>query len=110
MQLFSYGIALPIITNCAAEMTEPDAIMDRIEAQIQLPEGAADLSEYVRHYLPLESGSVYGIYEISDAPVRRHWVEESSELPLILDGGCSILSIRYDPDTDEISAVCNGRA
>jgi hypothetical protein len=41
---------------------------------------------------------------------QRAWVERDS-LPLVLDGGCSVVTVIYDPRIDKVtSATCNGVA
>lgn len=42
---------------------------------------------------------------------ERRWVEKSEQLPMIMDGGCSVVTIIYDPKRDVIKdAYCNGVA
>jgi hypothetical protein len=41
---------------------------------------------------------------------QRAWVERTN-LPFVLDGGCSVITVIYDPKADRIkSATCNGDA
>ena len=41
---------------------------------------------------------------------QRAWVEPM-KLPLIADGGCSVVTVIYDPKADRVrSATCNGEA
>jgi hypothetical protein len=42
---------------------------------------------------------------------QRHWVGNTDRLPLILDGGCGVITIIYDPKAGAVkSATCNGEA
>jgi len=39
---------------------------------------------------------------------QRQWVDGEDKLPLILDGGCDVITIIYDPKADKVvSANCN---
>lgn len=41
---------------------------------------------------------------------QRAWVERT-KLPLVLDGGCSVVTVIYDPKADRVESVtCNGEA
>lgn len=101
----------------AAEPTgayaEQQAIMDRIERQIRLPEGADPLASYERSYAwqQREDGTrrVIGVYLILDGESRgRRWVAENA-LPMIVDGGCGMIRLSYDVATQRIERVtCNG--
>jgi hypothetical protein len=42
---------------------------------------------------------------------QRSWVGSTDQLPMIFDGGCSVLSLLYDPRSGELKEVeCNGEA
>jgi hypothetical protein len=42
---------------------------------------------------------------------QRRWVDDTDKLPLIMDGGCSVITVIYDPKAGEVkSAYCNGEA
>jgi len=89
---------------------DPNVIMDRIEARIVMPAGASPLTLYGRYYAwePRDDGvrKVLGTYVRGERP-ERHWVRQN-ELPLVLDGGCGIVTLTYDPDADRIERVeCN---
>ncbi|HTU12517.1 MAG TPA: hypothetical protein VMG08_16625 [Allosphingosinicella sp.] len=99
----------------AADDAEREAIMDRIEREIRLPAGADPLASYERSYAWQERGDgvrkVIGVYLTPEGSNRgRRWVTEA-ELPLILDGGCSLVSLSYDVAAGRIDHVtCNGEA
>jgi hypothetical protein len=97
----------------AAPTAEQEAIMDRIEREVRLPEGADPLGAYLRYYALHQDGHgtrvVIGYYVRSTSPGRR-WVDET-EQPMIDDGGCSIVQVVYDLATQSIqNAYCNGVA
>jgi hypothetical protein len=105
-------------------VTRPDvaqeALMDRIERDVRLPEGAGPLASYVRSYAWQQSGDgvrkVAAVY-VGEAIARqakmapgRHWVALDM-LPVIMDGGCAIISLTWDIATQRIEHVgCNGVA
>ena len=42
---------------------------------------------------------------------QRQWVGNTDKLPLIMDGGCGVITVIYDPRAGVIkSATCNGEA
>ena len=42
---------------------------------------------------------------------QSRWLGDYHELPMLLDGGCDLIEIIYDPRTDRIqSTQCNGEA
>lgn len=89
--------------------------MDRIERDIRLPERADPVAAYERSYAWQQRGDgvrkVIGVYLTPEGSNRgRRWVMES-ELPLILDGGCSMITLSYDVAAQRIEHVtCNGEA
>lgn len=42
---------------------------------------------------------------------QRQWVGNTDKLPLIMDGGCGVITVIYDPKAGVVkSATCNGEA
>jgi|GEM_PF-3412984 len=41
---------------------------------------------------------------------RRYWVANVMALPGILDGGCSVVNVRWNRQSDRVEAWCNGLA
>lgn len=92
---------------------EIQALMDRIEARVSMPPGASPLALYERYYAweAREDGvrKVFGTY-VRGQGTGRHWVNQN-ELPLVMDGGCDIITLTYDVDADRVERVeCNGDA
>jgi hypothetical protein len=91
------------------------AIMDRIEREIRLPEGAAPLATYARSYAWQQREDnvrkVVAVYEnLTGAPAGRRWAT-GNEFPLVLDGGCGLITLSYDVAARRIEHVtCNGEA
>ncbi len=101
------------LQTAAPTADEQRSIMDRIEHDVRLPEGAGPLAAYGRYYAwqSREDGvrKVLAIY-VREAGPARHWVAENA-LPAVLDGGCGIVSLSYDVAAQRIEHVaCNGEA
>lgn len=106
-------LAALLLAAAPAPSAETNAIMDRIESRIALPPGASPLGLYDRYYAweSRDDGvrKVLGTYVRGQRP-QRHWVGQN-ELPLVMDGGCDIVTLTYDYDADRIERVeCNGVA
>ena len=108
--------APPPATAPAAGITaEQQAIMDRIERDIRLPEGALPLASYARYYAWQQRGDgvrkVIGVYvRLEGHAPGRYWVGEDG-FPLIMDGGCSLIGLSYNVGEQRIEHVtCNGEA
>ena len=90
-----------------------EELMDQIERQVRLPAGAGPLASYARYYAwqQREDGlrKVVGVYvRLSGHPPGRSWVAEN-EFPLILDGGCAMITLSYDLAAQRVEHVtCNG--
>jgi len=120
--LLAFGCTqAPVQDNQALPPSPPradagqQAIMDRIEREVRLPEGAGALSSYARYYAwqqrPDGARKVVAVWQnlTGEAPVR-HWVTER-EFPVIMDGGCGVVSLTWDVATQRIESVgCNGYA
>jgi hypothetical protein len=113
---FSCGIFLAAFA-CGASEASPDWVPDislvtKIEASLHLPDGAASLSSYTRYYAgTIKNGHriLLGHFEAGSGKVQI--VRSVRELPVIYDGGCSIVSIRYDVTAERVlDLFCNGVA
>jgi hypothetical protein len=118
--LFAFGCAqAPAQNNQRASPTgtdtEQQAIMDRIERDVRLPEGAGALSTYSRIYAWHEgkdgTRTVVGYYQnLLGTPPGRRWGTER-DFPGIADGGCGVVRFSYDVATQRIENIsCNGYA
>lgn len=94
-----------------------------LESSVVLPEGADRLDAYGRFYS--DSGrTIEAVYvssgmvghELSDRIGRQEiapnvYLVGFGNLPIIMDGGCSVLTLSYDRQTRAITGpVCNGMA
>jgi hypothetical protein len=89
-------------------------IMDEIERQVQLPPEAGELQQYARYYA-FDGESVIGTYMSSgeNDPLRgkRLWLADRRDLPILMDGGCAVVNVVYDPPTQRVeNTFCNGQA
>jgi hypothetical protein len=86
---------------------------------VKLPRDARPLNEYARYYA-LDGQKIVGTYtrfvdlknSFYDLPIgQRRWVDDYRSLPLISDGGCTVVNVLYDDSTGQIEqAACNGVA
>jgi len=84
----------------------PDLI-GTLEWNLVMPEGAGALGTYTRYYAERD-GMLIGIFVRGDDGIR---IVPGGELPLILDGGCSVVNLRYNLDTHKLTTIfCNGNA
>ena len=100
--------ATPPATEAQAQIE----LMDQIERQVRLPEGASPLATYARFYAWQQRGDairkVVATYVALGEPPGRRWVEET-DFPLIMDGGCSVITMSYNVTTQQVEHVsCNG--
>lgn len=142
-----------LASGCSAQVpSASEKLMDKIEQQVRLPEGASPLQHYARHYAFQQDGKVIGVYVLRaptssqegaeqatdygceemaidsgnvvgksvpcppepepqnelDAGSRR-WFSDYAKLPMIMDGGCGIVTVRFDPGKHVVEhASCNG--
>lgn len=94
---------------------EQEALTKKIESRIKLPDGAGQLASYGRNYAFAEDGTVIAAfvapYGPSDAKAgKSRWHDSYEDLPMILDGGCSVISVKYYPETEDVIASCSGSA
>ena len=88
-------------------------IIDAIERRVVLPPGAQPLDRYARFYADGPGGEVTGVYVGLPPPEwppgTRRWVERLGDLPIIDDGGCSVIGLVFDPAKRTLRDVgCNG--
>ncbi len=106
-----------LATPAIAAPPDPGAI-ERIEATIKLPRGSRPLADYERYYaVDTASGRrmIFGLYLIDgeDPPgtSKLHLLDDASKLPIVMDGGCGVIQVRWDVASAQIvSVACNGLA
>lgn len=104
-------VSLMLVSACAHSSDDSNQIMKKIEAKLIMPVGAESIETYRRYYswTDEQQTSVQAVYEHGGKPARL-WLP-SNEMPIILDGGCSVVTFTYDLPTDKVKNVaCNGEA
>lgn len=107
MRIWVLGAIL--LAGCAHDLgSTEDQLMRTIEQRVALPEGAAPLSRYRRHYA-WSSGdpqAVEAVYTLGGKPDRL-WLS-ADDLPIVLDGGCSVITFKFEVARKAASNVrCN---
>jgi hypothetical protein len=106
-------VALLLNAACSsASEKQQAALMNEAETLVKLPEGAGPLQEYSRYYTYGRDGEVIGIYagRYLAKNAERKWVSDARRLPVIMDGGCGVVNIRFDVKSKKAVAWCNGDA
>jgi hypothetical protein len=144
---FALGFAASAYAQQSDAPVDP-ALVGKIETEVVLPPGAARLADYDRYYgratmaflTPTESGErdvIAGVWlkrgptmphQNGAVPIPGHAgafsLGANGNLPLVSDGGCSVLTLYFDLKTQTflfrgarppaatpaITAVCNGVA
>ena len=109
---------MALLGGCApaeSPQTEQEALAKKIESRLKLPDGAHPLDSYGRNYAYAEDGTVVAVYAAphwpTDAKVgEARWHKSYEALPRIMDGGCSVISVSYNPETEDLFVGCNGVA
>ena len=120
MRVLLASLIAILIVACSKNAEAPHkSTMDTVERQVQLPIGAAPLDEYARYYA-VDGNEIVAIYISLVDPTnpyynlqrgQRRWLADHRKLPLINDGGCSVISFRYNPTTGKTDIpLCNGDA
>jgi len=108
------------VTEAADDL--PDAAtLRKVEEGLKLPPGAASLASYNRYYSYADRDGrkvVVGLLvsagnfpHEAEQPPSVHIVKNEDEMPLIFDGGCSVVNVVIDPLSPQDAKVwCNGVA
>lgn len=96
--------------NAVARPTKNE--VEAIEKSVVLPDEAEPLLKYARHYASLDEGThriIRGIYILGDE--AGVFIATAEELPVVFDGGCSVVTVEYDVSSASFRVVsCNGEA
>ncbi|MEL6877547.1 MAG: hypothetical protein AAGL68_05545 [Pseudomonadota bacterium] len=89
-------------------------IMDEIERQVQLPPDADEFQQYAQYYA-YDGDRVIATYITSGGndPLKgkRLWLADRRDLPVLMDGGCAVVNVIYDPLAQRVEHIfCNGLA
>ena len=82
-----------------------------VEAHITLPAGSRPIGAYGRYYYGwFKHGHrmLVGVFVLDATPAGVHIVT-SAQAPMVLDGGCSVVNLTYDPARKKVTSLfCNG--
>jgi hypothetical protein len=82
-----------------------------LERRLVLPQDAAPLERYARHYAGVTDSGVrliHAVFVDVDGTTPGVVIESEVELPLVADGGCGAINLDYNPATKQGSVRCNG--
>lgn len=105
------------VSGCAAASetawTPSSAQIAEVEAHLTLPAGSQPMASYARlYYARFEHGhrELVGVFVLEIAPPGVHVVTQA-KAPRVLDGGCSVVNLTYDPARKKVTSLfCNGDA
>jgi hypothetical protein len=97
------------------------ALVEEVERHVVMPANAKPLDAYDRYYVRdralikgvyvLRTGSFSNDYRFDRVPVSGVLnAFTMANLPLIFDGGCSVVNVTFNVDNKAVSASCNGHA
>jgi len=101
-------IAAMLLGGCAHSLSGEEGLMKAIEGSVSLPKEAAPFGRYRRHYAWAKDDpdTVMAVYALGGKP-KRLWLPED-EMPIVLDGGCTVVTFRYNLKSKLISDLrCN---
>jgi hypothetical protein len=86
-------------------------LIRQVESRLALPDGSKALPTYARYYYgTLEHGRRLLVGEFVSAPKQPGvHVVKPGQTPKILDGGCSVINLKYDTEKKMVIALfCDG--
>lgn len=92
--IFAFILMLFVATPAFAGERE-DHAMDRIEQSVELPQGAAPLTSYMRFYAWAKPGRTIWVLYTLAFPAGREWVA-SDAMPVMTGRGCGIIVFDFD--------------
>lgn len=93
------------------DANDGNIIIEQIESQITLPEGAYDLGQYDRYYILNGDAFIATYIRSSDSTGSVYVVGSRQDIPDLLDGGCQVVHVSGKVSTPEnASTFCNGVA
>ena len=117
-------IASIFVSSCEPSDSFTARHIPQIEAQIEMPPGAASIEEYARFCSSSGSHVIKGEYVsqglaaivLENSGVRRRigtaiYIVDEDNMPSLMDGGCSVLTLSYDTSDGILTGpACNGIA
>jgi hypothetical protein len=112
-----YPSSAPVSVECAppGAWTPSSGQIAELEGLLRRPEnGIYAVQDYARHYAGVTKDGRRIIAGVLVIPHKWRgetagiYIESEFEIPRLLDGGCSVVTVRYEPSSKEIEASCNG--
>ena len=107
------AVAFPLAAAVHDGWTPSTPLIKQVESHLKLPDGSKPLPAYARYYYgTLEHGHrvLVGEFVSGQTPPGVH-VVKPGHMPKILDGGCSVINLRYDTEKKVVIALfCDGVA
>lgn len=99
---------LLMLGSCVHSPDRETLLMQSIEQGLQMPEGAFPVPHYRRHYAwALGKSDVIDAVYLKGGRAARLWLS-ADDMPIVLDGGCSVVTFSYDTRRHRAEAVrCN---
>jgi hypothetical protein len=105
--------ALVVIFSAAAcSAPQKTEIVDTsvLDSRVVMPVGANALKSYNRVYVRTGAGWV-GVFNSANDDIGHAEIVDSEDmLPGIMDGGCTVVNVKFDENQNFLSAFCNGEA
>lgn len=103
------------VAACGSPRASDAATAAEIERQVVAAHPGITLKRYARFYAREADGSVSGRYlfanegyEPPEGKAGRVAWTTAAKLPIVEDGGCAVITVRYDPDQKRLTAFeCN---
>lgn len=91
-----------------------NALIVELETTLILPNRAYQLNEYTRHYAfkkVKNTEYVFAVYVFKRAKKGGIVITTFNKLPIIFDGGCSVIELKYSLHQKKIDSLfCHGEA
>lgn len=115
IQRLGPALLLLLVSGCATASegtwTPSSELVAKVEAHLTLPAGSQPIGSYGRYYYGrFEQGRrvLVGEFVLEDSSPGVHIIAPANA-PKVLDGGCSVVNLVYDPTHEKIvSFFCNG--
>ena len=89
--------------------TLDSAVVRTLEAKILMPGGAQRIEAYTRYYEPGYDNGRRIVFGVLTANGDKQ-IHTSGNLPIILDGGCSVVKLAFDVAASQMMYIaCGGR-
>ena len=108
-------VAAATVGGCRQSLPENGVLATRIERQVVASHPDVRLERYARFYAHGPNASIQAVYVYANVGYEPMYGRSGqtvwttpAELPVISDGGCTVLNIEYDAVADALRSVrCN---